>query len=379
MSKSLVLSIEQFKSVLSGLHAPEKVDADYLYDVYETAASGLNDMVENNVFGNIVGVNHVVLINYCLGEYLYSTALIQDEEGLKKFKENENIVSSMASVVADKYLSLSHLYYQERKLTNPYYPPISTMSLYVNFMLSILNRYEKNDPGVTLVTDLLIKSLTIAKCTLDNLVGGFETEALSNWRTLHECECTLVLLEKYKDPVIKRYLRHMNFGIVYKDVLPDKDKQHQIFEEMKEEMRGYNLKSKDIKKYIEYGWMYEIEEFKNDESYKLNFRDGLEKLAGLSKYASRYELSSEIIHSTPMLIYSNKEYYYFLALLSLYESFFRLEKVFITLFTERVNEEQKKGYAQMRNLYYAQLVNIYKIESSKFKAWQINKRKRSAK
>ena len=139
---------------------------------------------------------------------------------------------------------------------------------------------------------------------------------------------------------------------------------------MKEEMRALNLKSKDIKKYIEYGWLYEIPGVKEDEQFKLNFRDGLERLAGLSMYASRYEMSSEIIHSTPMLIYSNKEYFYFVTLLSLYESFFRLEKVFVSLFAKQVSEEQMNSYIQMRNLYYAQLVNIHKRELANFKSWQ---------
>ena len=54
---------------------------------------------------------------------------------------------------------------------------------------------------------------------------------------------------------------------------------------------------------------------KDDETFKLNFRDGLERLAGLSNYAKRYEISSEILHSTPLLIYSNKEYFYYMTLL----------------------------------------------------------------
>ena len=135
---------------------------------------------------------------------------------------------------------------------------------------------------------------------------------------------------------------------------------------MKEEMRGRDLKSKDIRKYIEYGWLYPIVP-EGDETFKLNFRDGLEKLAGLTSYAKRYEISSEIIHSTPLLIYSNKEYFYYMTLLSLYESFFRLEKVFVSLFARRVSQEQMNKYMQMRNVYYSQLVLIHKRELAVFR------------
>ena len=85
-------------------------------------------------------------------------------------------------------------------------------------------------------------------------------------------------------------------------------------------------------------------------------------------------MSSEIIHSTPMLIYSNKEYFYFVTLLSLYESFFRLEKVFMSLFAKNVSKEQMDRYIEMRNVYYSQLVNIHKREIANFKAWQNIKR-----
>ena len=158
----------------------------------------------------------------------------------------------------------------------------------------------------------------------------------------------------------------MQFGLAFSNSIEDKTKQDEIFYSMKEEMKEYNLKSKDIKKYIEYGWMYAIPETKDDPTFKLNFIDGLEKLAGLSSYNSRYELSSEVIHSTPLLIYSRKQFFYYLTLLSLYESFFRLEKVFSSLFVRNVGEEQVKQYIGMRNLYYAQLVSIHKRESVAF-------------
>ena len=145
---------------------------------------------------------------------------------------------------------------------------------------------------------------------------------------------------------------------------------------MKEEMKQYDLKSKDIKKYIEYGWLYSVPGVKENESFKLNFRDGLEKVAGLEMYAKRYEMSSEIIHGTPLLIYSNREYFYFITLISTYESFFRLEEIFTKTFTKHVNQDQLAGYQQMRNVYYSHLVTIHKRESERFNLWKQNRRKK---
>lgn len=367
---------EQVARYLKGIQVTVELDPDYIYDVYEMANEFIGIVDQENVQIEVKEINQFELLLYCVGEYYYSISHLNAEE-LARFKANEEYPSSMASVAADKYLSLSIFNHVEKKLSNRFIPSASSLNIYLNFMLNIVKGYKKNDPQSSLISDLLMKSLTISRCILENLLNGYETEAFSSWRTLHECECTLILLDKYGAPLINKYLRHMNFGLAFNDTIPDKEQQDRIFLEMKEEMRGYGLKSKDIRKYIEYGWLYLIAD-KDDPNFKLNFRDGLEKLAGLEVYSKRYELSSEIIHSTPLLIYSNKEYFYYMTLLSLYESFFRLEKVFVSLFSQRVSEMQMKQYEEMRRVYYSQLVIIHKRELETFKRFQTNRNQKSS-
>ena len=63
-------------------------------------------------------------------------------------------------------------------------------------------------------------------------------------------------------------------------------------------MKELELKSKDTKKYIEYGWLTNVKNVLEEyPEFKLNFRKGVELIAGLSSYSSLYELSSEIAHS----------------------------------------------------------------------------------
>ena len=367
---------EQVANYLKGIQVTVELDPDYIYDVYEMANEFIGIVDQENVQIEVKEINQFELLLYCVGEYYYSISHLNAEE-LARFKANEEYPSSMASVAADKYLSLSIFNHVEKKLSNRFIPSASSLNIYLNFMLNIVKGYKKNDPQSSLISDLLMKSLTISRCILENLLNGYETEAFSSWRTLHECECTLILLDKYGAPLINKYLRHMNFGLAFNDTIPDKEQQDKIFLDMKEEMRGYGLKSKDIRKYIEYGWLYLIAD-KDDPNFKLNFRDGLEKLAGLEVYSKRYELSSEIIHSTPLLIYSNKEYFYYMTLLSLYESFFRLEKVFVSLFSQRVSEMQMKQYEEMRRVYYSQLVIIHKRELEAFKRFQTNRNQKSS-
>ena len=369
-----VLNREEFNRVVARLSGANNINYDFIYRVYCMTSEAIQQINDTNVLAVTPVVNPVEVIYYCIGEYAYSIGYKSPEE-INALYHNEDYLSQMAGVIGDKYLSLSMFNYNERKIANRYLPPMSSLNIYLNFMLNILQNYKKNDPMSTLITDLLTKSVSIARSILNLLIMGYETEAFSVWRTLHECECALVVLEKYGKPLINRYLIHMQYGIVFKNADLSSPEGNKIFADMKAEMQNLGLKSKDIKKYIEYGWLYDVPEFKDNPEYKLNFRDGLEKIAGLSAYADRYELSSETVHVTPMLIYSNKEYYYFISLLSVYESFFRLEKVFVSLFAKWVGEDQLRQYTELRNVYYSQLVNIHKREMANFRAWNKLKEK----
>jgi len=358
------ISKEQFNQLNSIMSDNAKVDLTYLYDVYSKSF----DIVESLLTSQNkldYKIDSQEIVSFAMGEYLYSTSSFSEEK-LQLFLQNKNIQSSMANVVADKYISLSLYKHTQIKLTNSYLPPISTLSLYVNLMLNFVTTFQRTDNKSNLIVDLLTKSLSIAKSVIGLLCEGYETEAFAVWRTLHECECTLILMDKYKDPAINGYLRHMRYGLAYRDSLMDKQEQENLLQQVKNEMAIYELKSKDTKKYIEYGWLHSIEESKNIEGFKLNFRDGLERLAGLHDYADTYMMSSEILHSTPLLIYSNKQYFFLITLLNLYESFFRIEGVFQTLFFSVVGEKGKESYIEMRKLYYSQLINIHDREKINF-------------
>lgn len=367
--KILMLKKEQFIRFINGLKITNRyINLDIVYSIYVSSLELIQEITSSNSIANLQFISSFEIVLYSLGEYLYISENKTREE-IDSMMINEQFISSISTLVADKYISLSAFGKQEEKFTNKYIPSISTMKVYLNFMQNILSSYEKNDPKLTLITDLLTKSISIASCILDLLNNGYETEAFSSWRTLHECECTLILLDQNGDKTISTYLKHMKYAIAYKSGLKTKEETDLIFDEIKTNMKKHDLKSKDMKKYIEYGWIYSLDEVNENTiniEYKLNFRDGVEKLAGLKDYATRYELSSEIIHSTPILIYSNKQHFFFLTLLSLYESFFRLEKIFVNLFIKKMPKVQIEGYSNLRKIYYSQLVKIYERELNKF-------------
>ncbi len=363
------LPIDVFTFFLNSYIKLSEKELNYLYEIYDASVDSINALSENKIIDGIDFINYRELISYIVGEYVYSTAPLSEEKK-EEFLANEKFQTSMASVVTDKYLSLSRFNYHEKNIGNRFSPPISSLELYLNFMLNILQNYQKNNPRSTLITDLLNKSISIARCILSLLIDGYETEAFASWRTLHECECTLIVLANSDQEVIDVYLKHMRYGIIYQKGHSDTPEEEATFLQLKEEMKAHDLKSKDMKKFIEYGWMYAVKGIEDIPNFKLNFRDGLEKLANLSNYNQRYTISSEIIHSTPMLIYSSKDYYFFLTLLSTYESFFRLEPIFVKLFSKNANEEALKRYDAVKKVYYTQLINLYKREIDSFHLWR---------
>ena len=174
MAISKMLTKEQVATIISNLRINIPMDVDYIFDVYEMANEVIELLDKQTTQIEVKEVNQFDLLLYCVGEYHYSVSNLKPED-VERFKQNEDYQSTMASVVADKYLSLSIFNHVEKKLANRFLPPASSLNMYINFMLNIVKGYKKNDPQSSLISDLLMKSLTISRCILENLLSGYET------------------------------------------------------------------------------------------------------------------------------------------------------------------------------------------------------------
>lgn len=355
------LNIEQFKEIYVALGVKESLDMPFLFDAYQNAIEGAKGIAEANLLGRVVPINPISLILYLVNEHGYYLESHPDANQ-NALIDDEKYMQTLVSVALDKYYTNEHLSYKSKTVLTRFSPGISTLNTYLNFVLGILARFNRNQPNETLIIDVLSKSFSMARAISDLLVAGFETEAFSTWRTLHESECILLILAKHGKPVIDRYLEHMNYAMAFRGMVFSKEKTDEIFIKIKEEMRTFDLKSKDMKRYIEYGWLMVIPSLEDDEPLKLNFRDGVERLAGLKAYSPVYEMSSEIAHSSPLLIYSRRDYFMHITLVNVYESFFRLEKIFSDIYMQTISQAERKRYLLMRNIYYGQLVNLHQSE-----------------
>ncbi len=356
---------KRYFAMLDALGVPASLDREFLYACQDYCKEGVESLVSVSPEIANLSINPAQLALYIANEHAFflKTHSSQSQEEILK---DEDYISLIASIAMDKYFTNEHLNYKMGAFTSRFNPSSSTLDLYLNFILGMLSHYKHGNPSETLVVDIMNKGFQMAKCVSLLLESGFETEAFSTWRTLHENECILQVIAKYGESVMKRYNRHLTYALAFRGGIASKEETDAIFVEIKEGMHGVGLKSKDMKRYIEYGWLLGVPEVMKIPDFKFNFRDGVERVAGLSNYSKIYEMSSEIAHSSPLLIYSKKNYFFLVTVLNLYESFFRLEKIFSSIYMSSVGEEQRQAYVRMRKLYSGQLLACYELAKKAF-------------
>lgn len=364
MRKSM-LNKETFVNFLKERRLADEIDFDNLYELYDLVTETVSEILArtNNPFN--VYVNHYVVILYIINEYKFYlfSHNIKDHSLITKDSEEIQVIGSLC---ADKFLTNEKLNFKSEAFLNKFNPPISTLDLYLNFSLRTLESIKVKDRNASLIRDMLIKAMKMGKCIVNLLTDGFETEAFSTWRTLHENECIMICLVKNGAEMFDAYFKHIRYALAYRNQIQNKEEVDKIFEQIKSEMKEHGLKSKDMKKYIEYGYLYSAKNQNPGDPLKLNFRDGVEKLAGLNNYSKVYEMASEIAHSSPLLLFSKRSYYFEITLLNLYESFFRLEVIFEAYYRSVNNEEVVKQYENMKAVYLKELHLIYTVMQKSF-------------
>ena len=354
-----------FVNFLKERKLADEIDFENLYELYDLVTETISEILAqtNNPFN--VYVNHYVVILYIINEYKFYLFSHNIKDHCLITKDSEEI-QVIGSLCADKFLTNEKLNFKSEAFLNKFNPPISTLDLYLNFSLRTLESIKVKDRNASLIRDMLTKAMKMGKCIVNLLTDGFETEAFSTWRTLHENECIMICLVKNGAEMFDAYFKHIRYALAYRNQIQNKEEVDKIFEQIKSEMKERGLKSKDMKKYIEYGYLYTAKNQNPEDPLKLNFRDGVEKLAGLNNYSKVYEMASEIAHSSPLLLFSKRSYYFEITLLNLYESFFRLEVIFEAYYRSVNNEEVVKQYENMKAVYLKELHLIYTVMQKSF-------------
>ncbi len=208
-----------FESLLRYLNVPGEFDRDLLYSSFSLAFESAGEIEKTSGVSVNLSLNPVQLALYMvheLGFYLKSHSETNQDE----LKEKEDFISFLASIALDKYFTNERLAHKMGSYASRYSPYISTINLYLNFILGMLGRYKKGEPERTLIIDVMVKGFQMAHCVSNLLESGYETEAFSTWRTLHENESILHILVKYREPVVTKYLKHMRYGLAFRGGIP---------------------------------------------------------------------------------------------------------------------------------------------------------------
>ncbi len=298
----------------------DKVDRKEFLPVFEEArklslASEKEMTPEDEVYA------FATLLDYSLGEYA------------KAKKEG----SPVDPVVLGKraYLRFEILYLEDDDFGNglKYYDSdVSTLSALSHLLEKINRPASRKNPDVTLINDLFETVFEKVSGFSGLLTLGQYADCFTMWRTFHESECILTLLIQGGEKVRQTYVLHLS----YNNYLQNQQNftpefLDQKFALIKEQMKEHALVAKDMKKFIEYGWIYSAPNYDpNDHQFRLNFLDGVERLSGLSAYRRIYQGSSEITHSSSMFFYVNNDFCRQLALTLVYSCLVDISNLYLT-------------------------------------------------
>lgn len=289
----------------------------------------------------VVAQRIVRLIN---AEYTFRTNNLTIEEKNEKIKD-KTFVDQVCGISCLKMLILRNSFEEKNTIdanVGAFSSTITALKSLNTVLFDFNEQFVCNDPNRSLIHDLFQKffSKILGNCKM--LSSSLASECFVSWRTIHEAECMIKLLCSNGQDITDTYVKHIIYNNALRGSLTDQEELDAIFAQMKEEMRQHDLKSKDMKKFIEYGWIYNTKEFDlNDPTYKLNFRDGVEKCADLSKYSSWYEAASEITHSSPVFFYSNEVFFLDISVIALYESSLRVTALYVEKYKHLLVKDAK--------------------------------------
>lgn len=247
------------------------------------------------------------LVDFCIGEWNFHKQYESEQTTKIRYEE-------MAHKASRKFLSYreaENKKYSGNDSIYAYYDPlVSTLTTAANTFEKINRPMTKFDPSYSLMNDLFETLFRKIQGASRMLQLGLYPDAFVSWRTIHESECIIQLLISGGDRCRESYINHIAFNNYFRNPLDvyTSEQLDAAFFVIKSEMKKHNLKSKDMKKFIEYGWLFDHPDWnEEDKVAKLNFRDGVERVAKHTEYAKIYELSSEITHSSAVFFYSNDE------------------------------------------------------------------------
>lgn len=273
LSKELILSSDELRNrVLSAL------GNDFLKDDFSFSVL---------IHGSLIG-------NYALSSTLYA-------KEKDKLKDDEKFITSLATNSVMQMILLSDTYETMPYSRTFYFPVISAMyaisdiieKRIVNNIDSDVIVKKHNSPIMLNLLPYIREAINSLESTIILFTYHSYTKAAIAMRTFIEEFIVIATLSHYPN-TIKKFLFHNELKV--KEELEPKKYKKEIDEYLlSQDINPENLTLRS--KYIDYGWMDEIEEFASDKSKKMYKPKTMSKLIGLENYYEWYADLSNYVHA----------------------------------------------------------------------------------
>ena len=123
---------------------------------------------------------------------------------------------------------------------------------------------------------------------------------------MHELECIIITLNKCDTIVADRYFSHQGFFKL------EYEQDEKLAKQLDDEIKQHGLKPSQDRQYTNYGWLLYIDEFKelyqeSKSKFRLDFKNGIQRYAGLQDEYVKYSTASKYIHPTGRLLYTDPQ------------------------------------------------------------------------
>lgn len=271
------------------------------------------------------------MISYIFYYHRFHTAGKTPEQ-IAAAEKDEKYRAMLVHDVAVYIVINEHLNVEKLSNTSEYSPEIVAVNMACSYSLFLLGSFRGEDPRMRGMNNLFKKSLVTCKGVVRLLAGGNSCDAVILWRHLHELECVLIILSTKGEDLFLDYVRHMEFYDMENNPDPDG-----VAKRLSEECKKFGIKERNA--YINYGWLAHVDGFIEGygKEYRLNFRDGLQKVAGQTHRYAAYSSASKILHPSAWIVAIRDDKFYTFTMFELFKSIVNIARQ-INCYAERYAE-----------------------------------------
>ena len=295
-------------------------DRDFLREMYARVKARYPEELKNRKIRlrALDGARLDEIVSYIFYYHVFYTSHLPAEL-VARMEADEKYRALLVRDVSVYIVINEHLNVEKLSITSEYSPEIAAYNMACSYALYMLGSLKGDDRRMNGMNNLFKKALVTIKSVVSLLAAGNSCDAVILWRHLHELECVLTVLGKGDDELFFRYVKHMEYLNMEGNPRAD-----ELNARLSEECKSFGVKERNA--FVNYGWLLNVPGFREGmgKEYRLNFKDGLQKAAGLCDRHAAYASASKILHPSAWVVAIRDDKFYKFTLFELYKSLLNL-------------------------------------------------------